>query len=320
MKRSSPGNTLMRLLRSADGKFLSGSRLAERMGVSRAAVHKGIERLRERGYRIVGTTRLGYRMVPSPQGLDLGKLSGRLARRFLYYKETTSTQEEAKRRALQGAPEGTVVLADRQTAGRGRLGRRWESPVGGLWFSLILRPRISPGRVAALSLVAALDWVRVIRRLTGLPTGVKWPNDVWLDGKKIAGILTEMSSETDRVHWVVLGVGLNVNNRPPKGMLVPAMSLARALGRPVSRQELLSAWLAAFSKSYAEYLRKGFDPFRRAYESRFVLKGKRVGVREGEDWSMGTAAGVDAEGRLELRSAGRKRFLSAGEIVTVRGA
>ncbi|MBI4396413.1 MAG: biotin--[acetyl-CoA-carboxylase] ligase [Elusimicrobia bacterium] len=253
---------LLSSLRAATGGFVSGSRLAAELGLTRAAVHKHACRLRARGFEVSGTNRMGYRLGPSPNGLDLSAVQGPLGNPSFHFQVISSTQEEAKRRALQGAAEGTLVVADRQTAGRGRLGRRWESPFGGLWYSLVLHPVLRPGQVPGLVLVAAMDWVRVIRRETGVPALVKWPNDVWVEGRKLAGILTEMSSEIDRIHWVVMGIGLNLNNPPPRRTVCPAASLSELTGAPVPRQKVLTAWLQVFSKSYKRFLSDGFSAFR----------------------------------------------------------
>ncbi|MGQ0645187.1 MAG: biotin--[acetyl-CoA-carboxylase] ligase, partial [Elusimicrobiota bacterium] len=244
---------VLRCLRQAGEKRVSGAALAARLGLTRAAVHKRVEKLRAAGYGISGVPRLGYRLSAAPDTLNLKSPAGSLGRPFFRHDVLPSTQDEAKRLALSGAAEGTLVAAERQTRGRGRLGRPWVSPPGGLWYSLVLRPSLSPGRVPALTLVAALDWARVIRRRTGLPAEVKWPNDVWIGGRKAAGVLAEMSSEADRVHWVVLGVGVNVNNPAPRGVRAPAASLSDESGSVFSRGDLLAAWLRAGQKSRRRY-------------------------------------------------------------------
>lgn len=165
---------------------VSGTALADLWGVTRAAVHKRVQKLRAAGHRIEGTTRVGYHWAGSSARLDSESLKRGLVTQVVHFPVLGSTQDEAKSRATRGAGEGTLVIADRQTAGRGRMGRSWVSPVGGLWFSLVLRPVVPPDRVPALTLVAALDWVDLFRSL-GVPAGVKWPNDVWADGKKNCG-------------------------------------------------------------------------------------------------------------------------------------
>ncbi|MBL8023714.1 MAG: biotin--[acetyl-CoA-carboxylase] ligase [Elusimicrobia bacterium] len=295
---------------------LSGTALAERMGVSRAAVHKRIEKLRGEGHRITGTNRVGYRWSGAPTRLNPSLLKRGWVKQIFHAVVLGSTQDEAKGRAVAGAPEGTLVLADRQTQGRGRMGRRWVSPNGGLWFSLILRPEVQPDRAPALTLVAALDWVEVLRA-RGVPAGVKWPNDVWVDGKKIGGILTEMSSEMDRVHWICLGVGMNVNNRLPVGTAVPATSVSAWTG-VLSRETLLNEWLARFSRSYARFVRSGFSPFRLAYERRSVLAGARVSFDDISGRREGRVRGMNAEGKLRMAVARGEVLCASGEVNLLR--
>jgi BirA family biotin operon repressor/biotin-[acetyl-CoA-carboxylase] ligase len=295
---------------------VSGTALADLWGVTRAAVHKRVQKLRAAGHRIEGTTRVGYHWAGSYARLDSESLKRGLVTQVVHFPVLGSTQDEAKSRATRGAGEGTLVIADRQTAGRGRMGRSWVSPVGGLWFSLVLRPVVPPDRVPALTLVAALDWVDLFRSL-GVPAGVKWPNDVWADGKKIAGILTEMSAETDRIHWVAMGVGVNVHNRPPTDTPVPAASLS-AWTKAVSPEGLLVDWLGRFSKSYARFCRSGFGPFRSAYEKRFLLKGGRVSFDGPEGRSVGRVLGVDERGRLRLSTAQGAVACVGGEVSLLR--
>ena len=295
---------------------VSGTELAEALGVTRAAVHKRIKKLRAEGHRIAGTNRVGYRWSGEDARTSLSAGTGGMVTDVVRLPVLGSTQEEAKERAVRGAPAGTLVIAGRQTAGRGRLGRSWVSPVGGLWYSLLLRPALRPDRVPALTLVAALDWVEVLRA-RGVPAGVKWPNDVWADGKKLAGLLTEMSAETDRVHWVVLGVGLNVNNRPPAGSAVPAGSVSGWTG-PADLETLLSEWASRFSQSYARFVRSGFAPFRSAYARRAVLKGKSVSFEGPDGRDEGRVLGVDAEGRLRLATSKGPRVCTGGEVSLLR--
>lgn len=294
-------------LKEAKGP-LSGAGLARDLGVTRAAVHKHIEKLRAAGENIVGAQRVGYRWAGSadrwiPSALQKGWVTEVHA-----FSTVGSTQDQAKNKAAQGARHGVLVVADRQTAGRGRWGRVWVSARGGLWYSLVLRPAIAPDRCPALTLVAALDWVWVLRR-QGVDARVKWPNDVWVDGKKIAGILTEMSAETDRVHWVVMGVGLNVNNRPPSAQ---AAAVHQWTGR-VSRQALLSQWLARFGRSYGKFIRTGFGPFQKDFDRWSLLHGRKVRL-EGTVSMEGQVLGVDDLGRLRLMTARGEKTCVGGEV------
>lgn len=243
---------LLEALKKAAGKPLSGAALAKTAGVSRAAVHKRIEKLRAQGHVITGVNREGYRLSGTADVLSASDFTDGWGRPFFHFEETGSTQEEAKRHGALGGAEGSLFVAERQSAGRGRWGRRWESPSGGLWYSLLLRPAIGPAGVQDLVLAAAADWAEVLNGL-GVDAFVKEPNDVWVGKRKLAGVLAEMSSEPDRVQWVVLGVGMNVNNDPPKEVVAPSTSLKSLTGAPASRRELLSAWMSRFGRTYARF-------------------------------------------------------------------
>jgi BirA family biotin operon repressor/biotin-[acetyl-CoA-carboxylase] ligase len=304
---------LLSSLRRAKGP-LSGAALAKASGLSRAAIHKQIQKLRAQGHRISGVNRLGYRLESAADVFDGSAFPAGWGRPFFYFEETTSTQEEAKSRAARGLEAGALFIAGRQTAGRGRLGRTWESPAGGLWYSLVLRPEMPPAAVPSLTLVAALDWALTLQDATGLDAKVKWPNDVWVGKRKVAGILTEMSSEADRVHWVVLGVGLNVNNAPPAGTLAPAASLKSLTGRAWSRQDLLAAWLKRFRTSLTLHQRKGFAARRAAFSRHSLLTGREVSFERDGGEALGKVTGVDAEGRLLVRTARWTEALTAGDV------
>lgn len=307
---------LLQLLKKSEGHFVSGARLAEALGVTRAGVHKNVQRLRALGHAVQAVPRKGYRLQDSPQALDPSELKDPWGKLLVHKPVMASTQEEAKRRAVAGAPEGTLIVADRQTAGRGRWGRAWESPVGGLWFSLLLKPRLSPAQAPALTLVAALEMARTLQRRTGLTPALKWPNDIWWDGRKLAGFLTEMSAEADRVHWLVLGVGVNVNNPAPKGLGLPAVSLRAALGRTVSRQLILSDWLGSFHEALRKYERDGFSPFKEAFEKLMLFRWNTVELETAAGPLVGEIRGVDDLGRLSFLKAGQTApdHLLEGEI------
>lgn len=311
----SDSTELMDLLLSASGP-LSGAALAERFGMTRAGVHKRIQALRARGYAVSGTQRVGYRWVGPTDVVDPAVLRRGLVRSVRHAGVTLSTQDDVKKRAALGEPEGYLMIADRQRSGRGRRGSSWVSAFGGLWYSLLLRPAGPPSGALAISLVAALDWVDVLRA-RGVPAAVKWPNDVWADGKKIAGLLVEMSSETDRVEWMVLGVGVNVNNRPPQGTAIPAGAVAEWTG-PVRRGGLLADWLDRFSASYAVYKQKGFPAFQRHFERRSLLTGQTVTFDGQAGPEKGRVSGVDQDGRLRVSTARGPLVVSGGDVHWVR--
>ena len=246
----------MQVLRGAADP-ISGEYLATQLGLSRAAVWKRVHRLKAQGYVIEGSPRRGYRLLAVPdkllpeevlQGLKTGVFTGPVH----YFETLDSTNDLAKALAVQGAPEGTVVVAEAQTSGRGRLGREWDSPPGvGLYVSLVLRPMLPPMELPQITLTTAVAVVRAVRRVAGLAPGIKWPNDLLLNGKKLGGILTEMETESDRIRHVVVGLGLNVNNPgfPPE-LAATATSLALEAGRTFSRVNLLQAWLEEFEALY----------------------------------------------------------------------
>lgn len=244
-----------------------------------------------------------------------------LGQTVFYWPSVGSTNEEARRLAGQGAPEGTVVLADHQTAGRGRLGRRWEAPPGSsLLISVILRPALAAPRIHRLTMIAGLAMAEAIEAETGLSVTFKWPNDLLIGEAKVGGILAEASLLGDRVEYAVVGLGLNVNLDPaqlPGPLLVTATSLSQALGRRVARRPLLQTFLRALERRYQQ-LQAGVSPHRE-WASRLTMLGQPVVVAVGEEVLEGLAEGVDEDGALLLRLAdGSLRVVVAGDVLSVR--
>jgi BirA family biotin operon repressor/biotin-[acetyl-CoA-carboxylase] ligase len=316
-RRPDPGlETVLQVLRGAGGA-ISGERLAAQLGLSRSAVWKRVQRLKALGYVIEGSPRRGYLLLSVPdkllpeevlQGLQARSLTGPV-----YHFETLdSTNNLAKELAARGAPEGTVVVAEAQTGGRGRLGREWNSPPGvGLYVSLVLRPPLPPLELPQITLTTAVAVVRAVRRVAGLAPGIKWPNDLLLHGKKLGGILTEMETESDRIRHVVVGLGLNVNNPgfPPE-LAATATSLTLATGGSFSRVNLLQAWLEEFEALYDRFLNQGFPEILAEWKVCTVTLGKAVTVRQGPREISGQALDVAHDGALLLRTA-------SGEIIRV---
>ena len=307
---------------------ISGEYLAAQLGLSRAAVWKRVHRLTALGYVIEGSPRRGYRLLAVPDKLLPEEvLQGLKARLFTgpvhYFETLNSTNDLAKELAAQGAPEGTVVVAEAQTRGRGRLGREWNSPPGvGLYVSLVLRPMLPPMELPQITLTTAVAVVRAVRRVTGLAPGIKWPNDLLLNGKKLGGILTEMETESDRIRHVVVGLGLNVNNPgfPPE-LAATATSLTLAAGRSFSRVHLLQAWLEEFEALYGRFLNQGFPEILEEWKSAAVTLGKMVTVRQGPREISGQAMDVAPDGALLLRTAsGEMVRVTSGEITPGSGA
>jgi BirA family biotin operon repressor/biotin-[acetyl-CoA-carboxylase] ligase len=314
-----PGQGLeavLKVLREARDA-ISGEYLAAQLGLSRAAVWKRVHRLKAQGYVIEGSPRRGYLLRAVPDKLLPEEvLQGLQTRRFTgpvhHYETLNSTNDLAKELAARGAPEGTVVVAEAQTGGRGRLGREWDSPPGaGLYVSLVLRPMLPPLELPQITLTTAVAVVRAIRRVAGVAPGIKWPNDLLLNGKKLGGILTEMETESDRIRHVVVGVGVNVNNPgfPPE-LAATATSLTLALGGSFSRVQLLQAWLEEFEELYDRFLNQGFTEILEEWKRFTVTLGRPATVRQGPREISGQALDVAADGALLLRTA-------SGEIVRV---
>jgi len=324
-RRTVPAD-LLRLLR-ATGGVVSGEQLSRELGVSRTAVWKKIARLRLSGYRIDAIPSQGYYLAAEPDLLDVGLLRAELGEtclvgcRLVCCKETGSTNTDAFRIAEAGAPEGTVVVADRQTVGKGRLGRRWESPAGvNLYCSVILRPAIPPYEAPQLTFLSAVATARAIQEITGLQPSIKWPNDLLLNGRKVAGLLNEMNAETDRVGFVILGIGVNLNMRAdqfPDDLRTPATSLALEAGSAVSRQAFTISLLHQLDLEYTRFLQHGFGPVREEWACYCNAYGREVQVDVGTVRLKGPFAGVDQDGALLLRlpDGSHERILSGDVTV-----
>ncbi|CEP68974.1 Biotin--acetyl-CoA-carboxylase ligase [Moorella glycerini] len=315
---------VLEYLRHHRGEYISGEELSKKLAITRTAVWKHIQALRQEGYQIDAQTRRGYCLlsIPDcfyPEEVAAGLKTSWLGRNLYYYDEVGSTNQVAKELADGGAPEGTVVIAEAQTGGRGRRGRSWLSPPHkGIWFSVILRPRVTPALASQLTLLAAVAVAAAIRRHTGLPPGIKWPNDLLAGGRKVCGILTEIKAEIDAIEYVVLGTGLNVNMEA--GDFSPevrplATSLFLELGRPVARLPLFQEILYQLEKWYERWQEEGFDPVRRAWKEASVTLGREVEVNSWREVFRGVAVDIDAEGALLVRGGGGEvRRFNSGEV------
>ncbi|MDZ4655386.1 MAG: biotin--[acetyl-CoA-carboxylase] ligase [Coriobacteriia bacterium] len=289
-----------RALFEAGGQPVSGEALASELGISRAAVGKHVAALREAGFVIESTHHTGHRLVKM-SSVSLPEAVAPLVTASLWVRfeggaTVASTSDDAKRLASGGAPEGTVVVAARQESGRGRLGRSWESPEGGAYFSAVLRPNVAPAAVSSLALVIALGVATGLASL-GVDTKVKWPNDVLLDGRKLVGVLLEMSAEADRVEWVVVGVGINV--RRPKGD-AGGFAYVADVAAGIGPAQVAAAALDGISVAYRRYAAEGFAGLAADYAQLDAVRGRDVAVRDatGAVVASGIAGGVDESGRL----------------------
>ncbi|KKI88762.1 biotin--acetyl-CoA-carboxylase ligase [Bacillus sp. SA1-12] len=298
---------LLEAFSKADGEFLSGQKISEVIGCSRTAVWKHIEELRKEGYELEAVRRLGYRITKKPDKISSNEiqlgLKTELMGRNIYFEETVaSTQKIAQSLANEGAPEGTIVVADQQTSGRGRMSRVWYSPSGtGIWMSMIIRPKIPINRTPQLTLLTAVAIVQAIEELTPLKPDIKWPNDILLNGKKIVGILTELQAEADQVHSVIIGTGINVNQTKedfPEELQNVATSIKVETGSDWERAQFIQTILLKFEGLYSLYLAQGFKPIKLLWESYAISLNKTIIARTLKGTIEGKAIGIDDDGVL----------------------
>jgi BirA family transcriptional regulator, biotin operon repressor / biotin---[acetyl-CoA-carboxylase] ligase len=309
---------------AAGGERVSGESLARALGCSRAAIHRHVEALRREGLP-VATGPGGYRLEgdadPVVPSLVQPRLAPPLAGPVRWHPSIGSTNDEATRLARAGAEEGLVVGADHQSAGRGRRGRPWvDRPGDALMFSLLLRPPLAPVDAGILPLLVAVGLADALGRATDAPVEIAWPNDVLMGGRKVAGILLELSADQERIAWAVAGIGVNVRSAPdiPDARWPPGALADAGAARP--RGDLLVAVLTAVSARYRSLLADGPGAVLDAYASRDHLAGRRVTLSlDGED-VRGVASGIDVLGRLRLATEGGERRLAAGEVVRVGAA
>jgi len=318
---------IIHLLRAEGGRALSGSAISAALGISRSAVWKHIERLRLMGYDIDGRPRKGYSLSQDGPRLFNGvEIAAALKTVFVgravhYYPTLASTNGTAFELGRANAPDGTVVIADAQTGGKGRLGRRWESPPGlNLYTSIILRPPIAPVRAHHLTFVAAVSVAGCVAGFIGRRPAVKWPNDILIDSRKAAGILLEMDSEPDRVNFVVIGIGINANMKAeamPAAIRKTATSVACARGQRVDRAALACALYSELEKWYKIYLDGGLAPVLDAWRGYFASEGRQVRVAAFGRAVEGVCAGVDVDGALLIRTQeGRLERVVSGDVET----
>ena len=295
---------LLKELRSQK-EILSGEQLSAVLGISRVSIWKHIHKLQELGYHILSTPN-GYRLIDSPDIPFPWEFSDR-GFNVLYYPEVSSTMDTAKDLARKNCPDFTVVVAGRQTKGRGRLKRRWLSDDGGLYFTMVLRPDIPVLLSSRVNFLASLTLARVLREMLQIDAAVKWPNDILVDGRKISGMLSELEAETDRVLFISIGMGINVNNDPT--VAEPgASSLKKITGREISKKMLLDRFLAEFEKR----LRKAeFENVISEWKKYTVTLNRRVKIVTHKEVSEGLAVDVEEDGALvlELADGTRKKIV-----------
>ena len=314
---------ILSMLRDNMGQFVSGEELGRRFSVSRAAIGKQIQKLRLEGYDIESAASQGHRLRQLPDLLRPEELCPRLTTTLLgnevhYFASLASTNDEAKKLAAAGCPDGTLVITEEQTGGRGRLSRGWFSPATkGIWFSVVLRPPFLPQDAPKCTLMAAVAINRAIRKLSGIACGIKWPNDILVDGRKLVGILTEMSAEMDAINYIVIGAGINVNlaaaDFPPE-LRTLASSLLLAAGEKISRLDLFVLVLAELEALYAAVRDQGFSPVLAAWRQESITLGKPVQVIGLDKTFVGTAVDIDDDGALLVSTPEGLERVVAGDV------
>lgn len=317
---------ILKLLKETDG-YISGQELCEKFGVSRTAIWKVINQLKEEGYEIEAVRNKGYILKGSADVLSKEELESTIHTKWagenvVFFEETVSTNNEIRSLAEQGAPHGTLAVAERQLGGKGRRGRVWTSPAGvGIWMSMLLRPQIDPLAASMLTLVMALAAKKGIEISTGLKSEIKWPNDLVLNKKKICGILTEMSTELMEIQYVIPGIGINVNQKDfPDDIKATATSLYIESGKIQKRSEIIAAIMEAFEGYYDTFIKtQDMSGLIEEYNANLVNLGNEVCVLDPAGEFRGVSEGINKEGALLVRLAdGTLKEIISGEV-SVRG-
>lgn len=316
---------ILAMLRESDG-YVSGQELCNKFGVSRTAIWKAINQLKDMGYEIEAVPNKGYHLVSAPDVMNEAEIKSLLhtewaGQELFCFDEIDSTNTKAKELAEQGYPSGTLVVADRQIAGRGRRGRSWDSPAGiGIFMTLLLKPDINPNNASMLTLVTALATAQAISDVTGAEAKIKWPNDIVINGKKVCGILTEMSAQFDYINHIVIGIGINVHNESfPEEIRETAGSLLLESGKRIHRADLIARFLERFEAGYAIFLQtEDLEGLMKDYNALLVNIQKQVRILDPKEPFEGKAIGITKRGELIVDTWESRKLVSSGEV-SVRG-
>jgi len=314
---------LLSYLKESKGSWVSGESLSNKIAVTRSAVWKQICKLREDGYVIQSSPKKGYLFQKAPDMLLPDEIREGLKTRvfgkkqIVYFNETDSTNTRAKDLAIKGAPEGTLVVSEKQTKGRGRKGRNWFSPSrGGIYTSLILRPRIPPNEAPKMTLLTAVAVAETLHSLTQLKANIKWPNDILINGKKIAGILTEISTEMDAIDYIVVGLGMNVNTYNfPDDIHEKATSIFIETGKHFPRVKLIREYIQWHEKYYEIFKKSGFEPILKRWKELSNIIGRKIMVEMIDKKYIGEVQDIDSDGILILKdNSGKYHRISSGDV------
>jgi len=318
---------ILELFKKKKDSYLSGEEVSHSLGISRQALWKHIEKLRDTGYIIDAVPHLGYKLMRVPDKILTPEVTWNLKTKIMgkeiYSHESVgSTNDIAYRMALEGAGEGIVVIAEEQTRGRGRLGRKWASPSGyGVYLSCVLRPDISPLEVSTITLVGGVSAAKAIRVFTGLEALVRWPNDILISDRKAGGILTELQAETDKVNFVILGIGININT--PRNLLPGDSTSLREESRnksAFSRVDFIKLFLRSFEDRYIMFKEKGFSPLMGELKSYSCTLGRDVNIATGGNKKIsGKAIDIDENGALVVKlQNGKQKIFFSGDVTFIR--
>lgn len=317
---------ILRLLRSADG-YISGQELCNRFGVSRTAVWKAINQLKEAGYEIEAQQNKGYRLMAAPDLMTEAEIKSLMhtewvAKEVLYFDTIDSTNTKAQELAEKGYPSGTLVVADKQESGKGRRGRSWVSPSGtGIFMTLMIKPDINPNNASMLTLVAALAVAKAITSVTGEEAMIKWPNDIVVNSKKVCGILTEMNAQFDYINHIVVGIGINVHNEsfPEEISQIASSLMIEAGGKRFHRAQIIAETMSYFEQYYDTFLKtQDLSALVREYDELLVNRNKSVRVLDPKEPFDGKAMGITPKGELIVDTWESRKLVSSGEV-SVRG-
>jgi BirA family biotin operon repressor/biotin-[acetyl-CoA-carboxylase] ligase len=295
---------ILKLLYS--NNYISGNEIGNMLSISRAAVHKQIKKLKHLGYNIESYSK-GYKLTKNKLFFNEYEIECKLdqtlniCKIIKYYKELPSTQTTVKTLAQKGFDEGTVVIAEKQTNGYGRIKRVWNSNSGGLWFSILLKPFLAPEESTKLALILSIALKQTFD-FYNLDSKIKWPNDIFINNKKIAGIIIEMSAEQDIINWVVAGIGVNINNKLPEELKKMSTSLKEIINKEVNRTEFICKFFINFEKLYTSFEKEGFQQFLKEYNDNLLYKNKHVTINTGYNTITGMNFGIDENGMLIIKA------------------
>jgi len=317
---------LVGLLEKNGDRFLNTKDISLKLGVHPYTIYQAVRELRRWEFQIQSERGKGYKLVGSPDlilSADIKKnlKTKILGKKIFSYRKVGSTNVLGFRLAETKAEEGTLIVAEEQTKGKGRMGRSWYSPPRlGLWMSLILRPDIPPFKAPGLSICAGLALAQAIGEMAGIEAKIKWPNDCLIDGKKVGGILLELSAELDRINFVIVGIGVNVNHSEkdfPKSLAETSTSVKIKLGKDISRLALLTSFLEKFERIYLDFKKNGLSPQREAIKNFSSLLGEKVAVKFGKEKIEGMAEDIDDNGSLVIKTNKGEKVVTAGEVTVI---